>query len=167
MHPMNFIITKTVGTFCISNNGTLFLLKSIGGFINGFWFDVNHVSSLYESGPELTSAGLKHSVTAKPDIISHQTPCNSIRFIIFSQSTSDFLPLSLFLSFLLSFPLFNCLYHCTVWRICALLLTNKSSCPEWCHSDKITTFFTLRPPSSPDQYCKNPQPFLFSKTFIF
>ncbi len=70
MHPINFIITKTVGN--------LFLLKSIGGFINGFWFDVNHVSNLYESGPELTSAGLKHSVTAKLD-----TPCNSIRFIIF------------------------------------------------------------------------------------
>jgi len=40
--------------------------------------------------------GLKHTVTAKPDSISHQTHCKCIRYIIFSPSTSDLLSLSFF-----------------------------------------------------------------------
>jgi len=80
--------------------------------------------------------GLKHTVTAKPDSISHQTHCKCIRYIIFSPSTSDLLSLSFFSFSSPSLSLFFFFYNCTFWRIYAFLGANKSvwssSCPEWC-----------------------------------
>lgn len=88
---------------------------------------------------EVTSAGLKHSVTAKPDSISHQTSCKSIRFIIFSLSKSNLCP---FFSFPSSSPTLSLFFTTVPFEesmLCLVLISlfyllqvlNDAQGPQW------------------------------------
>lgn len=134
---------KQYSTFSISNNCTLFLLKSTGSFSNELWFDINHVSSMslgFDGGDFCWSQTLSHSKARQ-----HKPPdtLKNLLDLLSSLKVNLTFSLCLYFSFcLLPLPLFHCLYHCTIWRIYTLFVSNKSvpsySCPEWCLRAKIT-----------------------------